>query len=257
MWYKVLTSDLKSAHGGKFDWSEYVGQPDKRTPRIDNVAICERGYHFTTAPMKWPVIGMRVFEAATDGPPSASLKDKGVWPTGGLGSERPELVPSWWHDVEAFVAELPSWTWMQPQGDPDPSWEVFPTIDEAWVAARSAARWAGRHGMAAWAAAWVAARDAACDAALVAARVAARDAAGAAAQRAAYGASCDAALVAARDAAGDARLWSRVLVCDGLPLAQRHIDHARARMDVWRRGYGLLCDVDGVLYVYAGLKGDN
>ena len=217
MWYKVLTSDLKSAHGGKFDWSEYVGQPDKRTPRIDNPEICRCGWHFTTAPMKWPVIGMRVFEAVTDGPPSASLKDKGVWPTGGLGSERPELVPDWWHDVEAFVAELPSWPWMQPQGDPDPSWEVLPTIDEAWVAARSAARWAGHHGMAAWAAAWV----------------------------------------AARDAAGDARLWSQVLVCDGLPLAQRHIDHARARMDVWRRGYGLLCDVDGVLYVYAGLKGDN
>jgi hypothetical protein len=99
--------------------------------------------------------------------------------------------------------------------------------------------------MAAWAAAWVAAWTAACDAALVAGRDAARDVAG------------DAALVAARDAAGDARLWSQVLVCDGLPLAQRHIDHARARMDVWRRGYGLLCDVDGVLYVYAGLKGDN
>jgi hypothetical protein len=31
----------------------------------------------------------------------------------------------------------------------------------------------------------------------------------------------------------------------------RHEAHARARWEVWQKGYGLLCDVDGVLYVYA------
>jgi hypothetical protein len=57
-------------------------------------------------------------------------------------------------------------------------------------------------------------------------------------------------MAAAMDAAMAAALWARVLVCDGLPIAQKHIDHAAARMDVWRKGYGLYCDVDGVLYVY-------
>lgn len=200
MWYKVLTSGLKSAHGGAFDWTEYVGS-GKRTPRVDDVALCERGYHATTDPMRWPVVGMRVFEAVVDGPPVERWGDKGVWGTMGLGAEHPELVPDWWHDVEAFVAELPTIPWMQPQGEPDPSWWVFETRVAAWHAARVAAG------------------------------------------------------VAALDASRDAALWASVLVCQGLRLEQRHIDRARARMDVWRRGYGLLCDVDGVLYVYAGLEG--
>jgi hypothetical protein len=221
-----------------------VGQPDKRTPTLKTVAVCESGYHATTDPMQWLVVGMRVFEAVVGGDPEETAYDKGVWHSMGLGPERPELVPDWWHDVEAFVAELPSWPWMQPQGDPDPSWEVFSTIDVAWVAARSAARDAARD--AAWDEARVAARNVA--------RSAARDAACDAARDAAGDAGRDAVWVAARDAAwavsGDAGLWSQVLVCGGLPLDQRHIDHARARMDVWRRGYGLLCDVDGVLYVY-------
>jgi hypothetical protein len=29
--------------------------------------------------------------------------------------------------------------------------------------------------------------------------------------------------------------------------------HARARWDVWQRGFGLLCDVNGVFYVYRKL----
>jgi hypothetical protein len=218
MWYKVLTSGLKSAHGGAFDWTEYVGS-GKRTPRVDDVALCERGYHATTDPMRWPVVGMRVFEAVVDGPPVERNGDKGVWPTLGLGAEHPELVPDWWHDVEAFVAELPTIPWMQPQGAPDPSWWVFETRDAAWDAAG----------------------DAAGDAARVATRVAAGDAA--------WVAPLDAGM----DAGMDAALWALVLVCQGLPLAQHHIDHARARMDVWRRGYGLLGDWDGALYVYRSI----
>ena len=31
----------------------------------------------------------------------------------------------------------------------------------------------------------------------------------------------------------------------------KHQAHVDARIEVWRKGYGLLCDVDGVLYVYA------
>ena len=56
---------------------------------------------------------------------------------------------------------------------------------------------------------------------------------------------------AARAAAWAASLLGCVLTCDGLPLDQKHIDHAKARWRVWSKGYGLLCDVNGVLYVYA------
>jgi hypothetical protein len=30
----------------------------------------------------------------------------------------------------------------------------------------------------------------------------------------------------------------------------KHRRHMQARMEVWKKGYGLLCDVDGVLYCY-------
>jgi hypothetical protein len=73
-----------------------------------------------------------------------------------------------------------------------------------------------------------------------------------AAMAAAWDAAWAAAMAAAMAAAWAAALWARVLVCDGLPLDQRHVDHAAARMAVWRKGYGLglYCDVGGVLYVY-------
>ena len=59
-----------------------------------------------------------------------------------------------------------------------------------------------------------------------------------------------AARAAARDSAWDAALQSRVLVCTGFDLDEKHINHARARMEVWKQGYGLNCDVNGVLYCY-------
>lgn len=64
---------------------------------------------------------------------------------------------------------------------------------------------------------------------------------------------------AARDAAEDARLYCFVKIVKSLhaKIAVKHIQHAEDRMDVWRRGFGLLCDVNGKLYVYAvGKKED-
>ena len=80
-----------------------------------------------------------------------------------------------------------------------------------------------------WDAAWGAARDAAGDAA----RDAAWDAAG--------------------DAAGDFSLEARIIVASDLDYKDKakHQAHVDARFEVWRKGYGLLCDVNGVLYVYA------
>jgi hypothetical protein len=39
-------------------------------------------------------------------------------------------------------------------------------------------------------------------------------------------------------------------ICADLPLADAHRQHADARWRVWQAGYGLACDVQGVLYVY-------
>ena len=61
----------------------------------------------------------------------------------------------------------------------------------------------------------------------------------------------DAAWAAAGAAAGDAALMARILMCNGLKLDIKHKKHAEARMKVWQKGYGLRCDVNGVLYVYA------
>jgi hypothetical protein len=60
-----------------------------------------------------------------------------------------------------------------------------------------------------------------------------------------------AAWAAARAAAWDAALYSRVnFICSSLKLAEKHRTHVKKRMEVWQKGYGLLCDIDGVLYCY-------
>jgi len=70
------------------------------------------------------------------------------------------------------------------------------------------------------------------------------------ARNATWDTTWDATWDAAWAAAWDAAILSRVHICTGLKLAKKHIDHANARWDVWKRGYGLCCDVDGVLFVY-------
>jgi hypothetical protein len=233
--YKVLTKNMQSGHNGVFDWTKYAQSHDW-TPEIAEVSLCSTGYHLTTQPMQWPLVGMRVFEAEGRGA-WETQEDQTAYASVRLLRECPEAVPAYWHDAEAFVAELPTLPWLQPQGDPDQGWRVFETRAAARDETRAAARDAARD--AAWAAAWVAARDAAWAAAGDAAWVAARDAAWAAAG------------VAARDAAWAAALWARVLVVrDLLGDDSPHVQHAAARTDVWRRGYGLLCDVEGELYVY-------
>jgi len=84
---------------------------------------------------------------------------------------------------------------------------------------------------------------------LSAARGAAWDAARDAARDAAGGAAGD----AAWDAARDARLFAYIKLCASLKtkIDPKHIKHAEERMEVWRRGFGLKCDVNGKLFVYA------
>ena len=62
------------------------------------------------------------------------------------------------------------------------------------------------------------------------------------------GAIRDAIRGAVWDAVWDARLY---ILVNSLPNMQReHIDHINKRMEVWKRGYGCYCDVNGELYCY-------
>ena len=135
----------------------------------------------------------------------------------------------YWKLVEEFLVELRTAKyWFENDGNPNAEWLLFETRDAARNAARNAA------GDAAWDAAWDAARNAAWDAA--------RNAAGVAAW--------DAAWDAARNAAWDAALFARMIICMGLKIENKHLLCVNARMEVWRKGYGLLCDINGKLYVY-------
>ena len=59
-----------------------------------------------------------------------------------------------------------------------------------------------------------------------------------------------AAWAAAWDAARDAALLAGLHIVSDLDVNHKHWTHARARWDVWQRGYGLACDINGVLFTY-------
>ena len=250
--YKILV-DGKSCHGGTLEWS----QPKDGAPgdwhRYDGrLKICESGIHLTKDPMSWYKHRARIFEAEADGI-AEWQGDKCVARASRLIREVEAPAP--WTRVDKLIDSISSVHWFKPDGMPDPKWKLFTgkILDAAWTAARDAA----------WAAAWDAAGDAARAAAGAAARAAARaaagDAAGDAAWAAAWGAAWDAARAAAGAAAGDAAgaaawaagLLARIELVRDLPIDAKHIAHAEARWRVWQKGYALLCDVDGVLYVYA------
>ena len=87
---------------------------------------------------------------------------------------------------------------------------------------------------------------------MAAARAAARAEAWAAAQDAARAEAGD----AAWDAAWDAALYTQIQhICGDLDIGQQHRDYIESRWDVWRKGYAIAYDVDGVLYVYAKENG--
>ena len=233
--YKVLV-DGKSCHGGEMEWS----LPQKKAGRwvagdwhaVDgDIKICERGLHLTTQPEKWLKVGCTTYLAEAKDIVEEK-EDKVVARSARLLSPVPN--PKWWDDAEKFIKEeIPNIPYFNPDGKPKKEWRVFPNraaaldaaldaaMDAAWDAASDAARDATRD--AAWDAAWDAARDSALGAA--------RD--------------------ATRDAAWDAALFvAAEYICRGTKLARKHREHARKRMEVWRKGYGLLCDVGGGLFVY-------
>jgi hypothetical protein len=150
-------------------------------------------------------------------------------------------LPKWrkkrqfFYDAMEFVATIKDVPFFSGKGKILKAWKVFDTRAAAYAAACAAAD------------------DAAYDAAYAAAYDAAYDAARAAAYAAACAAAYDAARAAAYDAAYDAAraasLLARCIVVAD-KLGKKYMEHAKARWSVWQKGYGLLCDVGGVFYVY-------
>ena len=133
-----------------------------------------------------------------------------------------------WHpicgDIEGlrdFCARLREIPFFKRCGSLPDGVKLFKTRVAAWDAARASAR------ASAWDAAWDAARDAA------------------------WAAASDAASDAAWYAAWDAELYAMItFLCAGLEINAKHVDYIKKRWAVWEAGYGVLCDVDGVLYCY-------
>ena len=224
--YKILV-DGKSCHGGDLKWGlPKSGKPGKWHEIGGDLKICEKGLHLTTERFNWYKWGCTAYEAEAEDVISWD-GDKCVARRVRLLKEVPH--PKWWTDCEGWIKTLEDISWLKPDGKPEKVWKVFETRAAAWAAARAAAGDAA--GAAARAAAWAAARAAAGAAAGAAAWAAARDAAG--------------------DAARAAALYARgVFICEGLNLEEKHRTHIKKRMEVWQKGYGLLCDVRGILYVY-------
>lgn len=238
---KVLGPNLQAVHGGNFDYTDYLPQGDQpgawlpaREPKL-----CWSGWHWCTPDslmQHWATPNMRVYEVEPFAEVTRLTQDgKCVSSSGRLLREYP--LPEWWTNAMQFIQEeLPNVPWMQRVGPVDPAWRVFPTLDSAWVGGQDAAR------------------DMAYGAVAIAAKDAARGSARAAVRDAAWpvviGTTTDD-LSARWTAADDAILYTVVrYLCADLPLVQEHRDHAAARWEVWKRGYGVACDVDGVLHVY-------
>ncbi len=180
-------------------------------------------------------------------------------------------------EFEDFVEkEIPNVSFFKPDGKLKKEWKMF--YGKTWNAARGAAsnaiqnveEGAARHAAlvaaqeaaddAGWRIAWVTAWVATWDAALGAAW----DAVEYATQNIIPGREEDMARAAAwstvqnllSDAAWDAAIYSDFIIVSGLEFKdkEKHKKHVEARWEVWKKGYGLLCDVDGVLYVYCKRK---
>ena len=80
-YYKIISADNKSCHGGDFDWTDYLpkdGEPGKWTPRIENVVACKSGYHVTEYWNMWYEEGCRIFECEVDGVVVAAASGESV-----------------------------------------------------------------------------------------------------------------------------------------------------------------------------------
>jgi len=158
---------------------------------------------------------------------------------------------------------------LEPDGNPNTEWRLFygknwysamymalslargNPMDSARDAALGASGAAvrGTERDAAWVSTWNAIREIARDAAMGTVKEMARTLPWGAER----GAELSALLKAAGTSAVCAGVLSDCIITHDMNVKdkERHMSHAKARWEVWNKGYGLLCDVEGVLYVYA------
>ena len=144
-------------------------------------------------------------------------------------------------EIDAIVDEIKGIEWFSKKKKPLKKWKMYKARYVAMAAAVDAAK------SDAWNDAWI---DAWNDAAL-AARAATATATATAAAMAVVRAAARTAYAAARSVFRSAA-WDAAAVAEAraVNLKGKHRKHLEDRMEVWRRGYGLLCDVNGILYVY-------
>jgi hypothetical protein len=163
------------------------------------------------------------------------------------------VKPVWVVAVETFLASIAEVPWFKPTGPPDPTWEHFANYASArasaWdsTSARDRARASTSVWASVWASAWDSARTSASASARANAWARARASASANARASASASVWANTSASARDSA--ALMGAMACLCD-CDVPAEHRAHAAARWDVWQRGYGLVCDVDGVLYTY-------
>ena len=155
--------------------------------------------------------------------------------------------------LRTFMNSIPKTKWYQPDGKPKPEWRVFygdtwafaraSAWDSAWASAMASARVSARDS--AWDSARASARASAWDSTWASARDSARDSARASARASAWDSTWD--------STRDFSLMACLVIVSDLdyPDKEKHEKHVKSRIEVWKKGYGLFCDVDGVLYVYA------
>jgi hypothetical protein len=249
-WYKVLV-DGKSNHGGNLEW--YLpknGKPGKWHSVKGKISKCSNGLHLTEKPYEWFKWQCDIYIAEGKGSNEGD-EIKTAFRSARLIKKIDK--PKWLTNAEKFVKEIVDAKWFC-NGKLPKTKKI--KMFEARSSARSSARDAV--GAAAWDAAWDAARDAvwaaARDAAWDAARSAVGDAVGAATRDAVGAAAWDAARSAvgdaARSSARDAELMAQCLIAG---LTGKHFDHAKLRWSIWEAGYGVYCDVNGILYCYKKL----
>jgi hypothetical protein len=240
IYYKALTTQRKSWYDGSTQWRIGKPMPKLAGPKGEP---CGVGYHLgktlndAMCHSKMPAL---VYEATITGEVLGEDSEKIRVSSAKITRN---VTPEYIRRANAFIASIPKLKLLSCNQEPREEWMLFNTRSAAESAARSAAR------SAAYLAAYLAARSAADLAAYLAADLAARSAARSAAYLAADLAARSAADLAARSAA----LMARMAICFDLDIDQKHRDHAAAEWDVWTRGYGLVCDVGGVLYVYRRL----
>ena len=239
IYYKSVMPNGCAWYDGKTKWTK------KPMPRIlgNDTGPCGIGYHLAKTPEA--AIGYGRF------PCRLAIAE----PCGHIVGEDHEKIrvtsarivrwipkPKWVKETERFLATIPGVKWMSLEGDVDPAWRVFDTHASAHASARASA-----YDDSAYDSAYASACGSACGSARASARA---SACASAYHASAYDSACASAYDSACASARDSALMAAMCVCSDLPLDQKHRDHAKARWDVWKRGYGLLCDVGGILFVY-------